>query len=101
MKFVLLFISLSFFLTATVIASETEPSAKDLAGVEPKTFDDWNWAVGGKYTDNIQPDSYNSNGLGLDAYQTRVEKLNDTLEINDRQLGDVQRPTRRLPFAEF
>jgi hypothetical protein len=101
MKVVLLFISLSFSLTVTVIASETEPSAKDLAGVEPRTFDDWDWAVGGKYTDHIQPESYNSNGLGLDAYQIKVKKLNDTLEINDRQLGDVQRTTRRLPFAEF
>ncbi|BBA78808.1 hypothetical protein RGRSB_0190 [cyanobacterium endosymbiont of Rhopalodia gibberula] len=101
MKVVLLFIGLSFSLTVTVIASETEPSAEDLAGVEPKTFDDWNWAVGGKYKNNIQPESYNSNGLGLDAYKTRVEKLNNTLEINDRQLGDVQRPTRRLPFTEF
>ncbi|BAP17124.1 hypothetical protein [cyanobacterium endosymbiont of Epithemia turgida] len=101
MKVVLLFISLSFSLTVTVIASETEPLAKDLAGVEPRTFDDWDWAVGGKYTDHIQPESYNSNGLGLDAYQIKVKKLNDTLGINDRQLGDVQRTTRRLPFAEF
>jgi hypothetical protein len=101
MKVVLLFISLSLSLTVTVIASETEPSAKDLAGVEPRTFDDWDWAVGGKYTDHIQPESYDSNELGLDAYQIKVQKLNDTLEINDRQLGDVQRTTRRLPFAEF
>ncbi len=101
MKVILLLITLSFPLTATAIASETEPSAKDLAGVEPRTLEDWNWAVGGKYTDYIQPEPYDSNSLGLDAYQTRIEKLNDTLEVNDRQLGDVQRPTRRLPFAEF
>lgn len=101
MKVVLLFISLTFSLTLTVIAFETEPSARDLAGVEPRTSDDWNWAVGGKYTDHIQPESYNSNELGLDAYQIKVKKLNDTLEINDRQLGDVQRTTHRLPFAEF
>lgn len=101
MKVIFLLISLSFSLTVTVIASETEPSAKDLAGIEPKTFDDWNWAVGGKYANHMQLEPYDSNGLGLDAYQTRIDKLNDTLEVNDRRLGDVQRPTRRLPFAEF
>ena len=101
MRVIWLFVSLSFSLTVTVLASETEPSAEDLTGVKQRTFDDWNWSVGGKYTNYIQPEPYNSDELGLDAYQTRVEKLNDTLEINDRQLGDVQRPTRRLPFAEF
>ena len=85
----------------TMLASETEPSAKDLTGIKQRTFDDWNWSVGGKYTDYRQPEPYNADGLSLNAYQTRVEKLNDILEINDRQLGDINRPTRRLPFAEF
>ena len=101
MKAVLLFMSLSFLLTESAIAFETQPSAKDLTRVEPKILEDWNWAVGGKYTNQRQSEYYNSNELSLDAYQVKVEKLNNTLEINDRQLGDVQRPTRRLPFAEF
>ncbi|WP_267383354.1 hypothetical protein [Cyanobacterium sp. uoEpiScrs1] len=101
MKIILLSISLIFSLIATVIASETEPSAKDLGKVEPRILSDWNWSVGGRYADYTQAEPYNSNGLGLDAYQTKIEKLNNTLEINDSRLGDVQRPTRRLPFAEF
>ena len=101
MKVVLLLITLSFPLTATAIASEPEPSAQDLAGVEPRTLADWNWAIGGQFPEILEPDPYDSNNLDLDGYQTRIEKLNNTLEINDNQLGDVQRPTRRLPLVEF
>jgi hypothetical protein len=101
MKVILLLITLSIPFSSAALAVEPEPSAQDLAGVEPRTVEDWNWAVGGKYTDYIEPEPYDSSSLGLDAYQAKIEKLNDTLEVNDRQLGDVQRPTRRLPLAEF
>ncbi|ACK67662.1 hypothetical protein PCC8801_3706 [Rippkaea orientalis PCC 8801] len=101
MKTLLLLITLSFSLMTTAIASEVEPSAKDLAGVEPRTLSDWNWEVGGQYSKPIEPNPYESSNLGLDGYEAKTENLNNTLEIHDTQLGDVQRPTRRLPLVNF
>ena len=101
MKAILLVMTLSLSLTTTALAAETEPSAKDLAGVEARTLADWNWAIGGQYSQPIEPDPYESSSYGLDGYKTRIETLNNTQEINDSQLGDVQRPTRRLPLVSF
>ena len=77
-------------------------SSQDLMGVEPRQRTDEDWAVGGQYrAASIEPERYDSNSLNLDLYQIKVDKLNRTYELHDRQLGDTQRPTSRFPFAEF
>ncbi|HAC62201.1 MAG TPA: hypothetical protein DCF68_01370 [Cyanothece sp. UBA12306] len=76
-------------------------NSQDLMGVQPRSIEDWPWAVGGKYPEPQESEPLDSTALNLDYYEARIESLNESYELNDTQLGDVSRPTRRLPFAQF
>ncbi|MGK7939321.1 MAG: hypothetical protein AB4062_04030 [Crocosphaera sp.] len=76
-------------------------SSEDLRGVEQRNFQDWEWGVGGEFPQSQTSLPLDSNNLNLDLYEIKIEKLNNTDNDLEYNLGDYQRPTRRLPFAEF
>ncbi len=76
-------------------------SSEDFSGVEQRTFQDWDWGVGGPFPQAQTSSPLDSSSLNLDLYETKIEKLNNTYNDLEYNLGDYQRPTRRLPFAEF
>ncbi|MDJ0507928.1 MAG: hypothetical protein QNJ64_01540 [Crocosphaera sp.] len=55
-------------------------------------------AVGGEYPPLIEIPSLEPNKNSLEA---KTEALNQTLENHDNSLGDVQRPTYRVPLVNF
>ncbi len=55
-------------------------------------------AVGGEYPRLIDIPSLEPNKNSLEA---KTEALNQTLEDHDYNLGDVQRPTYRVPVVNF
>lgn len=76
-------------------------SSEDLRGVEQRTFQDWDWGVGGPFPQAQTSPPLDSSELNLNLYETKIEILNNTYNDLEYNLGDYQRPTRRLPFAEF
>ncbi|MEA5510587.1 hypothetical protein VB715_12505 [Crocosphaera sp. UHCC 0190] len=76
-------------------------SSRDLTGIESRSAADWPWAVGGEYSEPQESLPLDSTSLDLDYYDAKLENLNNTYEPLDRQLGDVERPTSRFPFAQF
>lgn len=73
----------------------------DLTGIEPRNSTNWNWAVGGRYAETPEYFPLDSRELRLNLFEAKLDKLNRTYELHDRQLGDTQRPTRRFPVTEF
>ncbi len=76
-------------------------SSEDLGGVEPRSIEDWDWGVGGEFPTSQSSTPLDSSSLGMDLYQTRIRRLNETYEDADYQLGDYQRPTYRFPVVDF
>ncbi|MDJ0507810.1 MAG: hypothetical protein QNJ64_00920 [Crocosphaera sp.] len=76
-------------------------SSEDLRGVEQRTFQDWDWAVGGPFPQAQTSPPLDSNELNLNLYETKIQILNNSSNDLEYRLGDYQRPTRRFPFAEF
>lgn len=76
-------------------------SSEDLAGVEPRTIEDWNWGVGGEFPQPQESTPLNSRNFDLDLYETRVRRLNEAYEDADYNMGDYQRPTSRFPVVDF
>ncbi|EAZ92202.1 hypothetical protein [Crocosphaera chwakensis] len=72
-------------------------SLQDLEGTESRTRDE-SLAVGGEYPRNVEIPSLETDKNSLEA---KTEALNEVLEDHDYNLGDVKRPTYRVPFVHF
>ncbi|WP_107667652.1 hypothetical protein [Cyanothece sp. BG0011] len=70
---------------------------QDLEGTESRTRAE-SLAVGGEYPRNIEIPSLEPDKNSLEA---KTEALNETLEDRDYNLGDVKRPTYRVPLINF
>ncbi len=93
--------ALSQVLRSSDFNSLVTTSSEDLRGVEQRTFQDWDWGIGGLFPQTQTSSPLDSNNLDLNLYETRIETLNNTSHDLEYRLGDYQRTTRRLPFAEF
>ncbi len=74
-------------------------TVEDLMGIENPVISDLLGGVGGSNEETEGGDNvYQSQGS---AYDAKAQSINLILENTETQLGDTQRPTRRLPFANF
>ncbi len=71
---------------------------EDLGETESRTLADGLASVGGEYPPSIEIPSLEPEKNSLDA---KTEALNQTLERHDSSLGDIQRPTYRVPLINF
>ncbi|WP_119260738.1 hypothetical protein [cyanobacterium endosymbiont of Rhopalodia gibberula] len=75
---------------------------QDLDGTESKAREEWLGGVGGQYaaTEGTRGEltRYQFNQT---VYEAKTEALDITLEEHDSHLGDVERPTRRIPLIQF
>jgi hypothetical protein len=71
---------------------------EDLGETESRTFTDELAGVGGEYPSSLEIPSLEPNKNSLNA---KTEALNETLEVNDSNLGDVERPTYKVPLIKF
>ncbi|MDJ0598778.1 MAG: hypothetical protein QNJ37_08075 [Crocosphaera sp.] len=70
---------------------------QDLEGTESRNRVD-SFAVGGDYPPNIEIPSLEPDKNSLEV---KTEALNEVLQDHDNNLGDVQRPTYRVPLVNF
>ncbi len=70
---------------------------QDLKGTESRNRVE-SLAVGGEYPPNIEIPSLEP---GKNSLEAKTEALNTILEDHDNTLGDVARPTYRVPLVNF
>ncbi|MEA5508854.1 hypothetical protein VB715_03670 [Crocosphaera sp. UHCC 0190] len=73
-------------------------TVQDLNGTESRTQMEGLAGVGGEYPSSEELSAFE---LEKSPYEVKTEAINNTLERNDDNLGDVQRPTYRVPFVHF
>jgi hypothetical protein len=71
----------------------------DLGGTEQRNMAEGLGGVGGEY----KPADGTASEYKLDknSYEAKTDALNSVLQQHDATLGDVQRPTARLPLINF
>jgi hypothetical protein len=75
---------------------------QDLDGTESKTREEWLGGVGGRYAATEETrGELTQYKFDRTAYEAKMEALDITLEEHDSHLGDVERPTRRIPLIQF
>jgi hypothetical protein len=74
-------------------------TVQDLGGTETRTLVEGLGGVGGQYT----PVDGATLGYKFDknSHEAKTDALNSVLEQHDATLGDVQRPTARIPLINF
>ncbi|ACK64740.1 hypothetical protein PCC8801_0653 [Rippkaea orientalis PCC 8801] len=77
-------------------------TVQDLGGTEAKTREEWLGGVGGEYTSTDEnPDKRSQYMVEKTPYEAKRDGLNVTLPEHDASLGEVQRPSMRLPLINF
>ncbi|XTZ20141.1 MAG: hypothetical protein ACQZ3M_01040 [cyanobacterium endosymbiont of Rhopalodia fuxianensis] len=75
---------------------------QDLDGTESKTPEEWLGGVGGRYAAaEGTRGELTQYQFDRTVYKAKTEALDITLEEHDSHLGDVERPTRRIPLIQF
>ena len=75
---------------------------QDLDGTESKTREEWLGGVDGQYTATGKTrEELTRYQFDQTAYEAKTKALDVTLEEHDSHLGDVERPTRRIPLIQF
>lgn len=91
-------------LAQTEIITDPKPleihtgTVQDLDGTESRTQMEGLAGVGGEYP---SAEGLSSFELDKTPYEAKTDALNTTLETHDDNLGDVQRPTYRVPVIQF
>ena len=77
-------------------------TVQDLNGTESKTREEWLGGVGGQYAATEETnEELTRYQFDQTVYEAKTEALNVILEEHDSHLGDVERPTRRIPLIQF
>ncbi|MEA5532789.1 hypothetical protein [Crocosphaera sp. XPORK-15E] len=73
-------------------------TVQDLNGTESRTQMEGLAGVGGESPSSEELSAFE---LEKSPYEAKTDALNNNLQQHDESLGDVQRPTYRVPFVHF